>query len=160
MRPDQRHVRHSGGTGGSQSGSGDVAGALGYPGQPPAAMNLQPAQALRRAPIGGGTFFTFTAPSRIWTVVLSYTASTLSTYPAGSVTKLFAFIQTGIASIPLAPVELSLSNPGQNEHETVAPPLPGLPVTQGDQLILNINGGVSVPGIIQEASAIVLYSTP
>lgn len=151
---------HPGGVAGSHSGAGDVAGALGFPGQPPAALNLQPAQALRRAPGGSGLFFTFPAPSRIWVVILSYAVSSLGTYAAGTVTKLAAFVQTQIVAIPLAAVELSLSAPDQNEHDTSSPPLPGLPVQQGDSVILNINGGTVVAGVIQEASAVVLYSTP
>jgi hypothetical protein len=158
-RPDQHVSRGAPGGAGSRSGAGDLAGALGYPGIPSAAVNLQAAQALRRAPGGGGVFFTFHAPARIWVATLAYTASSLSSF-SGAPVSLAAFIQTVISGLPLAGVELSLSAPLQNENGNSSPPGPGLPVIQGESLTLNINGNSPVPGVIQEASAFVLYSIP
>jgi hypothetical protein len=158
-RPDQRIIHAGASAAGSRSGAGDFAGALGYPGIPSAAVNLQSAQALRRAAGGGGVFFTFPAPGRIWVSTLAYTVSSLSSF-SGAPVPLAAFIQTVISGLPLAGVELSLSAPLQNEAGSSSPPGPGLPVVRGESLTLNINGGSPVPGVIQEASAFVLYSIP
>ena len=104
-------------------------------------------------------FFTFPGPGRIWAVSLAYTVSSQSTFAGGPV-FLASFIQTVLSGLPLAAVELSLSAALQNENGTGAPPIPGLPVVGGESLTLNINGGSAVPGVVQEASAFVLYSIP
>jgi len=157
-RPDQRHVGHAGAAA-SRSGSGDLAGALGYPGTPPAVPNCVAAQALRRGVAGGGNFFTFPQAARIWTVFLSYTVVSDTTYTAA--TPLFAaVVQLAAAPLPLAVVELSLAATSQHDSGTCPITYNGLPVLSGDSLNLTINGGLTVTGVRQEASAVVLYSIP
>lgn len=157
-RPDQRRAATVGGAAGSRSGSGDTAAALGFPGSPPAVPNCQSAQALRRSIAGSGTFAVFPRPVRIWTVVLSYAIVSDNTYaPVG---RFAAVIQTTINALPLAVVQLSLGQTNHEASDTCAVPYAGLPIGAGDGLSLTINGGVVVAGVQQEASAVVLYSTP
>jgi hypothetical protein len=158
-RPDQFHRPHTGGPGGSRSGAGDLAASLGYPGVPPATPNCNAAVALRRAIGGSGTFFTFPEAGRIWVVTLSYTVVTAAGFSTAP-QRFAAYIQTGLASVPLAVVELSLATTPDHDSDTSSPPYSGLPLVQGDSLELIINGGVAVGGVNQEASAIVLYSIP
>ena len=157
-RPDQQHIPGPAVAGGSRSGAGDMAGALGYPGSPPAVPNCQSAQALRRALSGAGTFFTFTAPARIWTVLLSYTVISGASFTPTA--KFAATITTGLAALPLAVVELGLGAANHEDSDTCPVSYNGLPLVAGDSLILTINGGVTVAGADQEASAVVLYSIP
>lgn len=157
-RPDQRHAPHTGGPGGSRSGSGDISAALSYPGVPPAVLNYQSAQALRKTIIGAGTFFTFTTTARIWMVLLAYTVNSFGTFTAPQVFA--ATVTTGLAPITLNVLELSLAANPDKAYDSKAVPYNGLPVIQGDSLILNINGGLVVTGANQEASAVVLFSTP
>ena len=157
-RPDQRHGAHAAGPGGSRSGAGDTAGALGYPGVPPAVPNCNSAQALRRTISGSGIFFTFPGAGRIWTVLLSYTVNSFGSFSPPGVFA--ASILTGLGGLPLAVVELSLAALPDKDSGTCPVSYNGLPVRQGDSLALNINGGVVVPGANQEASAVVLYSIP
>jgi hypothetical protein len=156
-RPDQRHTAHAAGPGGSRSGAGDTAGALGYPGVPPAVPNCQAAQALRRSILGSGAFFTFPGAGRIWTVILSYTVNSFGSFAPPAVFA--ATIQTS-AGLPLAVVELSLAALPDKDSGGCAVSYNGLPVTGGNALTLTINGGVVVGGANQEASAVVLYSIP
>ena len=156
-RPDQRHAGHAG-PGGSRAGSGDLAGALGYPGSPPAVPNCQSAQALRRTIAGSGQFFQFTQPGRIWTVMLSYTVVASGTFTGPA--RFAATIQTGLAQLPLAVVELSLATTTSQDSGVCPLAYNGLPVVGGDSLTLTINGGNTVAGVQQEASAVVLYSIP
>lgn len=158
MRPDQRPVPGSAGTPGSRSGAGDLAGALGYPGVPPAVPNCQSAQALRRSPSGAGVFFTFPNAGRIWTVLLSYTV--VSGAALAAQTRFAATVQTVTGGLPLAVVQLSLPSSPSHDSDTCPVSYNGLPVTQGDSLNLIINGGLAVAGTDQEASAVVLYSIP
>jgi hypothetical protein len=157
-RPDQRHAPGRGGLGGSRSGAGDTAGALGYPGISPAVPNCNAARALRRSVSGAGVFFTFPAPGRIWTVLLSYTVVSGATFSGTA--KFAATIQTVLGSLPLAVVELSLAAPNQAGAGVCPVSYAGLPLVTGDSLTLTINGGTVVPGADQEASAVVLYSIP
>jgi hypothetical protein len=135
-----------------------MAAALGYPGSPPAVPNCQSAQALRRALGGAGVFFTFTSPGRIWTVMLSYLVVSGGTFSGTA--KFAATITTGLSGLPLAVVELALGAANHEDSGTCVVPFNGLPLVGGDSLTLTINGGVSVAGADQEASAVVLYSIP
>jgi hypothetical protein len=157
-RPDQRHAAHAAGPGGSRSGAGDTASALGYPGVPPAVPNCLSAQALRRTIAGAGAFYTFLGAGRIWTVLLSYTVNSFGSFVPPAVFA--ATIQTGLSSLPLAVVELSLAANPDKDAGTCPVSYNGLPVQRGDSLVLTINGGTVVSGANQEASAVVLYSIP
>lgn len=157
-RPDQRHTPGHAGAAGSRSGSGDAAASLGYPGVPPAVPNCQSAQALRRSILGAGTFFTFPGPGRIWTVLLAYTVNSFGAFAAP--VTFAASITTNISALTLNVVELSLAALPAAAWDSKAVPYNGLPIVQGDSLVLNINGGVAVGGANQEASAVVLYSIP
>lgn len=157
-RPDQHRGAQLGGTAGSRSGSGDTAAALGFPGSPPAVPNCKSAQALRRALGGAGLFFTFPNAGRVWTVMLSYMVVSGSTFTPTA--KFAATISTTLGGLPLAVVELALGNVNHENSGTCVVPYNGLPIIQGDGLTLTINGGVTVAGADQEASAVVLYSIP
>jgi hypothetical protein len=157
-RPDQQHGASVAGASGSRAFSGDVAAALGYPGSPAAVPNCLSAQALRRSLVGAGQFFSFTHPGRIWTVLLSYMVVSDNTFTP--VAKFAATIQTTIGGLPLAVVELALGNINHENSGTCPVIYSGLPITGGDGLTLTINGGTTVPGVQQEASAVVLYSIP
>ena len=157
-RPDQQHGPSVAGASGSRAFSGDVAAALGYPGSPPAVPNCLSDQALRRSIVGAGQFFSFLHPGRVWTVLLSYTVVSDSTFTP--VARFAATIQTTIGGLPLAVVELSLGNVNHEAFDVCPVSYNGLPVTGGDGLTLTINGGVTVAGVQQEASAVVLYSIP
>jgi hypothetical protein len=157
-RPDQRHGATVAGASGSRSGSGDLAGALGYPGSPPAVPNCQSAQALRRGIAGSGQFFHFNQPGRIWTVFLSYTVVSRAGFAPPA--RFAATIQTSLNVLTLAVVQLSLSTATDHDSDTCPLSYNGLPVTGGDSIFLTVNGGLVVAGVDQEASAVVLYSIP
>jgi hypothetical protein len=157
-RPDQLHGGRPGASG-SRSGAAELAGSLGYPGTPPAVPNCTAAVALRRGVAGGGGFFAFPQAARIWTVMLSYTITSDTTYTP-SAPVFAAFIELAAAPLPLAVVELSLADVKQHDSGVCPVSYNGLPVTAGDSITLTINGGVSVTGVRQEASAVVLYSIP
>jgi hypothetical protein len=157
-RPDQQHGPSVAGASGSRSGSGDLAAALSYPGSPPAVPNCLSAQALRRSIVGAGSFFTFPHPGRVWTVLLSYMVVSDNTFTP--VAKFAATIQTTIGALPLAVVELGLGNVNHEAFDVCPVSYNGLPVVKGDGFTLTINGGTAVPGVQQEASAVVLYSIP
>lgn len=156
-RPDQQHGASVAGASGSRSGSGDVAAALGYPGVPPAIPNCQAAQQLQANAAGAGLFFTFTAPGRIWQVLLAYTITSNNSF-ALATTRTVATITAG--TLPLAVVQLGVAGPDQADSGVSEPSYGGLPVVAGTSLTLNINNGLIVANLDQQASAIVLYSIP
>lgn len=156
-RPDQQH-RSARGVAGARSGSGDVAAALGYPGSPSSVQNCQTARAINRGTGGSPwTLVTFPGAARVWTVVLTFAVR--ATGAPGS-TAYFAAVETNISGLTLAIVNLGLVGTGQVDSGQSEPPIPGIPVTQGDSVILDVNGGVGVTGADQVASAIVYYSIP
>ena len=157
-RPDQRHAPGHAGTAGSRSGSGDLAASLGFPGSPATVQNIQTARQVNRG-TGGSPWnlVTFPSPARLWAVVLTFAVRATGT--PGS-TACFAAVETNISGLTLAIVNLGLVNTGQVDSGQSEPPIPGIPVTQGDSVILDVNGGLGVTGADQVASAIVYYSTP
>jgi hypothetical protein len=156
-RPDQRQSAAMPGSPGSRSGAGDIAGALGYPGIPAAVPNQQQFRS-RRQPAGVYTLGTFTAPGRIWTVILSYFVSTDDTY--SGTTNTFAEVDTAISGISLGVVELGASDKDQGFAGQSNQGFGGMPVLQGESVILNVSGGATTPHLTQRASVIVLYSIP
>jgi hypothetical protein len=108
--------------------------------------------------VGQPHFFTFPAAGRIWTVVLSYAITSNNSFSLAT-SRNFAAIQTA-SSLTLAIVQLGVAGADQAANGQSEPPLNGLPLTQGDSLILNVNGGVVVNNLDQQASAVVLYSIP
>lgn len=159
-RPDQSHAGHQSVSAGSRSGAGDIAGALGYPGSPAAVQNMQTAAALKRGVTGSPwVLITFTAPARIWTVVLSYAIRTDSAFAPGTA-GVFAAVETLIGGLTLATVNLGLAAPSTQANGQSEPPIPGIPVTQGESVILDVNGGTDIPNLLQFAGAIIFYSIP
>lgn len=156
-RPDQRLIASPPYGLGSRSGAGDLAGALGYPGIPSAVVNCQSAQLLHQG-TGVVSFFTFTAPGRIWTVALSYVITSNPSFSLATA-KTYAQVKTS-TGLTLAAIDLGVANSKQAANGQSEPPIPGLPVTQGTSLILDINGGTLITNLDQQASAIVLYSIP
>jgi hypothetical protein len=115
--------------------------------------------ALRRGVAGGGGFFSFPSAARIWTVMLSYAIVSDTTYTAAA-PVFAALVELATAPLPLAVVELSLADVKQHDSGVCPVSYNGLPVLSGDTITLTINGGTTVTGVRQEASAVVLYSIP
>lgn len=156
-RPDQRRTPAPASAPGSRSGAGDIAGALGYPGVPAAVPNLL-SQRVRRVPTGSYTLVTFTAPGRIWAVIMSYFILTDNSYSGTSNT--FAEVDTSISGLTGGVIDLGASAPDQGFGGQSNLWFGGVPVVQGETVTLNVNNSTVVPGIIQRCSAVVLYSIP
>jgi hypothetical protein len=160
MRPDQRRISQQPLPAGSRSGSVEAALAGQQTGVPPFVPALSAFTALQvnalSSPFRLGTM---PAAGRIWTVILSYFTATDATYSAG-VTLTFAAVQATVAALTLAAVELGASGPGQGHPGQCDISFNGLPVASGEQLVLNINGGITVTDLFQRASAVVLFSVP
>lgn len=157
-RPDQRHMISGSSSAGSRSGSGDQAAANQYPGVPPAVINCQSAQIIQQN-VGIPTFFTFTNPGRIWTVVLSYVITSNASFFLSTV-RTFALVTTAISGTTLAIANIGVAGPSQHAEAICEPNIPGLPVVKGESLALSVNGGTTVPQLDQQASVLVLYSIP
>ena len=157
-RPDQSHVAGFPGMAGSRSGSADLAAGLGYPGIPPAALNMLSDQKLRSG-AGVTAFHTFSAPARIWSVSLSYAILTDGTFPAGAV-FVDSLVSTVLGGVALATVQLGLSVANQHAELQTDRVLPGLAVTKGESVQLAVNNGAVISGMFQRASALILYSVP
>lgn len=162
-RPDQAHIFGGSGAGGSRSGSGDMAASLGYPGVPPAVINCKTFSALKRSEVGSPhTLGQFTAPGRIWTVVLSYAVRAQTGFAGGpgGTAAFFAAIETTLSGLSLATVNLGITTAGPIANGQSEPPIPGIPVVQGETIVLDVNSGASVTNALQFAGAIVYYSIP
>lgn len=157
-RPDQRLLAPLVPVLGSRSGSGDLAGALGYPGVPAAVPNCQSAKTLLHN-IGLQTFFTFPAAGRIWQVVLTYTITANASFSLASV-RTYAQVLLSPSGLTLAVVNLGVSGASEHAEGQSEPPVTGLPVTSGQSLVCDVNNGAVVPQLDQQASAVVLYSVP
>jgi hypothetical protein len=158
-RPDQRVVTASAGLPGSRSGSGELAGALGYPGVPAAVPNLLGASLFQQGTSGIPTLITFTAAARIWSVTLSYVITSNATFSLSTV-RTVAAVQATLNPLVLAVVQLGVANPNREAWGNGGGLYPGLPVQAGETLQLNINNGVVVPQLDQQCSVSVLYSIP
>lgn len=158
-RPDQRALTAPHGGAGSLSGAGDLAGALGYPGVPAAVPNCKGASLFQRN-VGTWTIFTFPAAGRIWLVDMSYVITSNASFSQPTARTVAVVNFTVNASLSLAPIQLGIAGPGQHDSGQKAIPLPGLPVVQGESLILVLNGGNPVTNLDQQASVSVLYSLP
>jgi len=104
-------------------------------------------------------FFTFPKAARIWTVTLSYVITSNASYSLAT-SRTYARIVTDPGLVTLAIVNLGIANQNQHSEGQSEPPLTGLPVTEGESLVLDVNGGTTVPQMNQQASAVVLYSIP
>jgi hypothetical protein len=157
-RPDQRHTPGRGGTGGSRSGAGDTAGALGYPGISAAVPNLLGASLFQQN-VSQPTIVTLPGAGRVWEVILSYAITSNASY-AASTSRTVAAVSTGTAGLVLATIQLAVANPNQHDSASLAVAYPGLPLTGGDSLHLNVNNGTVITNLDQQASVSVLYSVP
>ena len=157
-RVDQRLVVPAGAVPGSRSGSGELAGALGYPGVPPAVPNLLGATKLQQG-VTVVSMFTFPQAGRIWQVILSYAVTSNSSFGLATV-RTVATVQTVTSALTLAVVQLGIANPNQHAEGTCPSAFSGLPVVPFETVRLNINNGTLVPQMDQQASASLLYSIP
>lgn len=157
-RVDQRLVTAAGAVPGSRSGSGELAGALGYPGVPPAVPNLLGATLLQRG-VSITSMFTFPQAGRIWQVVLSYAVTSNASFTL-STARTVATVQTVTSGLTLAVVQLGIANPNQHAEGTCPVAFGGLSVVPGETVRLNVNGGNTIAQMDQQASATMLYSIP
>lgn len=126
-------------------------------GIPPAVPSLSSAQRTRQG-VSQVAFKTFGGAGRIWRVRLASSVASDNTF-SGAPAQLIHDIETG-SGTTLAVAELSISGPLQSVPGGDSDLFNGLPIANGDTLILNVNNGVSVSGVTQRASALVLYSIP
>lgn len=157
-RPDQRLTGGPGGAPGSRSGSGELAGAFGYPGVPPAVPNCLGGSVFQNA-VGFQLIVTMPQAGRVWMVALSYVITSNNSF-APATARTIARIETVTAALPLMPIQLGVAGPNQHDSDTQAVVLPGLPVVEGEVIRLNVNNGNVIPNLDQQASAVVLYSIP
>lgn len=158
-RPDQRITGTAGAVAGnSRSGSGELAGALGYPGVPPAVPNLLGATKLQQ-PVSVTALFTFPQPGRIWQVVLSYAITSNNSFGLATV-RTVATVQTVTSGLTLAVVQLGVAGADQSAWGTCPVAFGGLPAVAGETVRLNVNNGLVIPQCDQQASASLLYSIP
>lgn len=157
-RPDQRVIAAQGVTPGSRSGSGELAGALGYPGVPPAVPNMLGATVFQQG-VGVVQLFKFTAPGRIWTVILSFVVTSNASFTL-STARTVAAVQTATSGLTLAVVQLGVANPNQYDSGTCPISFGGLQVAPGETVRLNVNNNNGVVNMDQQASASMLYSIP
>lgn len=128
-------------------------------GIPPAVPALQSAQRTRQG-VTQVSFKTFGSAGRIWRVRLASSVASDNTFTAATPpAQLIHDIETG-SGTTLAICEMSISGPNQTVPDGDSGTFNGLPVAQGDTLVLNVNNGVTVSGVVQRASALVLYSIP
>jgi hypothetical protein len=158
-RPDQRVVTSPAGSPGSRSGSGELAGALGFPGVPGAVPNCQGASLFQQGTGSIPPIVTFSGAGRIWMVTLAYVITSNASFTLSTV-RTVAAVQTVVNPLVLVPIQLGVGNPNREAWQTVPVLFPGLPVVKGETLILNINNGVVVPQLDQQCSVSVLYSIP
>ncbi len=126
-------------------------------GVPPAVPALQSAQRTRQGATQV-TFKTFGGAGRLWGVSLSYALQTDGTGP-GAATQFFADIETG-SGTTLAVVELGVSAANQAVNGQDGGSFNGLPIANGDTLVLNVNNGNAVTHCFQRASCLALFSIP
>ena len=158
-RPDQQLVTGPPGGLGSLSGAGDLAGALGYPGVPPAVPNCAGASLIQRD-VGSWTLLpAIPGAGRLWDVSLFYNITSNNSFAVSTV-RTYARIVTNPGGVTLAVVNLALANPNQVTVGSAGLNLPALPVTGGTSLLLDVNNQTVVANVVQQASCLVLYSIP
>jgi hypothetical protein len=121
--------------------------------------NLASAAVINRGPQVATTFYTFTGNGRIWAAHLSYAIGANSTYPAATISQVYAQIVTG-SGIVLGVIELTAFGPNQGGNGDGDLAIPGIPVLSGDTIKLDVNNGVAVANASMRASTTVLYSIP
>jgi hypothetical protein len=157
-RPDQRLVTAAAGGPGSRSGSGELAGALGFPGVPAAVPNLQGASIFQQG-VSITKMVTFPAAARIWAVLLSFSITSNNSFSLATV-RTVAAVQTVTGGLTLAVVQLGVANNNQHAEGTSPMGYPGVPVVAGEIIRLNVSNNSVIPNCDQQASASVLYSVP
>jgi hypothetical protein len=159
-RPDQQHLHGLLSSPGSRSGAGETAGALGYPGVPPAVPNLLGAT-LFQQPVSTPTIVSVAGPGRIWAVLLSYAITSNASFALSTV-RTVASVQmmSGPLNLTLAVVQLGVANPNQHAEGSMSVAYNGVPAITGTTLQLNVNNGAVITNLDQQASVSVLYSIP
>lgn len=157
-RPDQRVITGTSTTPGSRSGSGELAGALGYPGVPPAVPNMLGATVFQQG-VGNVQLFKFTQPGRIWTVILTFAITSNASFSL-STSRTVAAVQTATSGLTLAVIQLGVANPNQHAEGTCPISFGGLQVVPGEIVRLNVSNGTGITNLDQQASATMLYSLP
>lgn len=102
------------------------------------------------------TVHTFAAASRIWGATVTYAAAQSG---GSGTTQLYALVRTG-GGIVLAVVEVTVAGPATNDSNTSTVSIPGIPVSSGDKIVLDVNNNGNLTGGVQRASCNVLYSVP
>jgi hypothetical protein len=107
-------------------------------------------------------FYTFPSAGRIFACELTFTFGTNNAYAVG-VQQLYARVTTA-SGIILGTVRLTATVPSQsgNGQGGITAPESGIPVAKGDQLIFDVNNGVTLTGNdgVMDAECSVLYSIP
>jgi hypothetical protein len=158
-RPDQRVPAGAGVVPGSRSGSGELAGALGYPGVPSAVPNCLGAALFQQTAASTPTIVTLPESGRIWLVDLSYVITSNNSFSLAT-SRTVCAVQAAVSGLTLATIQLGVSGPNQHDSGQKATGFPGLPLVKGESLILNVNNGNVVTDLDQQASVSVLYSIP
>lgn len=158
-RPDQHLIPAAASGSGSLSGAGDLAGALGYPGVPPAVPNCQGASLIQKD-VGNWTLLPpIPGAGRLWVVSLSYVITSNNSFSI-STQRTYARIITNPGNVTLAVINLAVANQNQVTVGQAEPNLAALPVTGGTSLHLDVNNSALVTNVVQQASCLVLYSIP
>lgn len=126
-------------------------------GAQPFVPNMHSASATLKNPAGSPyNIHTFTAASRVWGATVS---SGISTTSGSGSTSAYALVRTG-GGVVLAIVELTVAGTTAYDSDTAVVSIPGIPVANGDTLILDVNNAVGIGGGTARASCTVLFSTP
>jgi hypothetical protein len=123
----------------------------------PGVANVVSGQQILQSP-GTYNLFTFSAAGRIWGAMVSYAMGC----SAGSATQqgyARVFIP-GSPALVLAVVECCIAGAVANDSNSNALPYNGIPVPEGTQVKLDVNGGGGVTGGVNRGSGLVVVSIP
>lgn len=126
-------------------------------GAQPWVPNMHSASSTLKNPGGSPyTIHTFTAASRIWGATVS---AGVGTTAGSGTTNAYALVKTG-GGVVLAIVEVCVAGGISSSSDSVPVSIPGIPVSNGDTIILDVNGGGGIGGGAMRASCSVLFSIP
>jgi hypothetical protein len=128
-------------------------------GIPPYVPNLSFASETRMTTQGSPyTVFQFPSNGRIWFAQISYGVATDSTYNSSN--DPVARIYLGALSQTLLIAQAVTAGPDQICSHDPSITIPGLPITAGTTVFADVNGGVAVTDLDQNASCVIGYSIP
>lgn len=123
----------------------------------PFATNIQSFSLLQVNQTGSPyTVHTFGAAGRLWAAHLSFALSANNSHTGNDQ----AFATLGINSKVLIPIELAVGGSNSTDSGDGDLSMPGYPVANGDELILNVNGGAAISQALMRASCVGLVSFP